>query len=343
MAFPSTTGQIGTGINSPSALMVNTLDSLTQKKIAPFISDITLRPSPTYWALQRSGKHVTGGELVFPLLTLEENTGGAFWGDQILNTAVIDSIQPANQIWRAYYQNISIPTLDIILGSGGASAIDVVKAKMQVGAASLLPKLARACWGSAPQNTSIDIDNIPAWISSTGTIAGINRATTPQWGSPAPVATAGGPLTVTNAEKAYQTVVYGYDEPDTMIMQNYDYGQFKTQFTQVSATSTSLIRMVDTFPDREQVQTSIRYHFRFNNATVLADTYVSTAAGVQGPGTAYLWNSKYMWMNYHSRGYFIVRPWIMGSNQEVVTTRVVVVCQLTNVNPRTAISITGLS
>ena len=337
MAFPSTTGAIGTGINSPSALLVGTLDSLTQKKIAPFISDITLKPSPTYWALQRSGKHVTGGELVFPLLTQEENTGGAFWGDQILNTAVIDSIQPANQVWRAYYQSISIPTLDVILGSGGASVIDVTRAKMQAGAASLLPKLARACWGSPPQNTSIDIDNIPAWISPTGTIAGINRASVPQWGSPPAIVTAGGALTVPNAEKSYQAIVYGYDEPDTMIMQNYDYGQFKTQFTAVTASSTSLIRMVDNFPDREQVQTSVRYHFRFNNCTVLADQYVTPA------GTAYMWNSKYMWMNYHTRGYFIVRPWIMGSNQEVVTTRVVVVMQLTNVNPRTAITITGLS
>jgi hypothetical protein len=337
MAFPSTTGAIGTGINSPSALLVGTLDSLTQKKIAPFLSDIVLKPSPTYWALQRSGKHVTGGELVFPLLTQEENTGGAFWGDQILNTAVIDSIQPANQVWRAYYQNISIPTLDIILGSGGASAIDVVKAKMQVGAASLLPKLARAAWGQAPNNTSIDVDSIPTWISTTGTVAGINRASITSWQSAPAVGTAGGPLTVVNAEKAYQSVVFGYDEPDTMVLQNYDYGQFKTQFTAVTSTSTSLIRMVDTFPDRETVQGSIRYHFRFNNCIVLADQYTNPT------GVAYMWNSKYMWMNYHSRGYFIVRPWIMASNQEVVTTRAVVVCQLTNVNPRTSVTITGLS
>ena len=336
MAFPSTTGAIGTGINSPSALLVGTLDSLTQKKIAPFISDITLKPSPTYWALQRSGKHVTGGELVFPLLTQEENTGGAFWGDQVLNTAVIDSIQPANQVWRAYYQSISIPTLDIILGSGGASAIDVVKAKMQVGAASLLPKLARAAWGQPPQNTAIDIDPIPTWISTTGTVAGINRATVTAWQSAPTVTIAGGPLTVPNAEKAYQSVTLGYDEPDTLILNNYDYGNFKTQFTAVTSSSTSLIRLVDTYPDREQVQTSIRYHFRFNNATVLADNYTTQGGG-------WLWNSKYFWMNYHSRGYFIVRPWIMSSNQEVVTTRVVVVMQLTNVNPRTSVQITGMS
>lgn len=338
MALALQTGGVtGTGISSPSALMQNTLDSISQKKIAPFLSDIVLNPSPTYWALQRSGKHVTGAELVFPLLTQEEPTGGAFWGDQVLNTSVVDSIQPANQVWRAYYQVCAIPTLDIILGSGGASAIDVVKAKMQTCAASLLPKLARASYGISPNNTSIDIDNIPNWIGTqNNTIAGINRTTTTAWNPTTATSNGAGALTVVNAEKAYQTVVFGYDEPDTMIMNNYDYGNFKTQFTSVSATSASLIRSIDNMSDKEPVQTSIRYHFRFNNCTVLADQYITA-------GTAYMWNSKYFWMNYHNRGYFIIRPWIMASNQEVVVSRVVVVLQLTNVNPRTATTITGMT
>lgn len=331
-------GVVGTGISSPSAFLVNTLDSLSQKKIAPFISDIVLNPSPTYWALQRSGKHVTGAELVFPLLTQEEPTGGAFWGDQVLNTAVVDSIQPANQVWRAYYQNCSIPTLDIILGSGGASAIDVVKAKMQTCSSSLLPKLARACWGIAPNNTSIDIDNIPNWIATTGnTIAGINRATTTAWNPGAAVSNTSGALKTTILEQAYQAITFGYDEPDTLFLNNYDYGQFKSQFTTPSnSTSTNITRQNDNISDREPAQLSLRYHFRYNNLTVLADQYITA-------GTGYIWNSKYFWMNYHNRGYFIIRPWIMASNQEVVNSRVVVVMQLSNVNPRTANTVTNLS
>ena len=330
-------GITGTGVQSPSALMVNTLDAIAQKKIAPFISDIVLKPSPTYWALQRSGKHVTGAELVFPLLTQEEPTGGAFWGDQVLNTAVVDSIQPANQVWRAYYQVCSIPTLDIILGSGGASAVDVVKGKMQACAASLLPKLARACYGTSPQNTSIDIDNIPNWIGTqNNTIAGINRSTVTAWNPTASQSAGSAHLSVANAEAAYQAVVFGYDEPDTLILNNTDYGNFKIQFTSVSSTTTSIIRSVDNMSDKEPVQASIRYHFRFNNATVLADQYAAA-------GTGFLWNSTYMWMNYHNRGYFIIRPWLMASNQEVVVSRVVVVMQLTNVNPRTALSITNIA
>jgi hypothetical protein len=330
-------GVVGTGISSPSALLVNTLDSISQKHIAPFLSDIVNKPSPTHWALQRSGKHITGAELIFPLLTQEEPTGGAFWGDQLLNTSVIDSVQPANQIWRAYYQSAAIPTLDVILASGGASAIDVVKAKMQICAASLLPKLARANWGIAPQNTSIDIDNIPAWIATQGnTIAGVNRATVTAWNPNAAVSNGSGSLTIPNAEKLYQQLVYGYDEPDTLVLNNYDYGNFKTQFTAQQQYTPSIIRATDNFADKEPIQTSIRYHFRFNNCVVLADQFVVA-------GTGYMWNSKYQWMNYHQKGYYLIRPWLMASNQEVVSTRVVVVEQLTNCNPRTAGTITNLT
>jgi hypothetical protein len=330
-------GVVGTGISSPTALLQNTLDAISQKKIAPFISDIVLKPSPTYWALQRSGKHITGAELIFPLLTQEEPTGGAFYGDQILNTAVVDSIQPANQVWRPYYQNCAVPTTDIILGSGGASAIDVVKAKMQACAASFLPKLARAAYGTAPQNSSIDIDNIPNWIATqNNTIAGINRSTVTAWNPAASVTAGSAHLTPTIAEQAYQSIVYGNDEPDTMMLNNTDYGNFKIQFTQAGTSTASIIRSIDNMSDKEPVQTSIRYHFRFNNCTVLADQYVSAGQG-------YMWNSKYMWMNYHNRGYFIIRPWLMATNQEVVVTRVVTVLQLTNVNPRTALAITNLA
>jgi len=334
---PRMAGVVGTGISSPAALMQNTLDALVQKKIAPYLSDIVNKPSPTHWALQRSGKHITGGELVFPLLSAEDPTGGAFYGDQLLNTGVIDNVIPANQVWRFYYQNVAVATTDLILGSGGASAVDIVRAKMQIAAASLLPKLARANWGISPQNSTIDIDNIPNWIGTTGnTIAGINRATVTAWNPSSAVSNTSGALTMANFESAYQSVTFGYDEPDTLAMNNSDYGKFKTTFVQVASAPGSIIRQNDNITDRQPVQTSLRYHFRVDNAVVLADQYIPA-------GTAYLWNSKYMWMNYHKNGYYIVRPWLMSSNQEVIASRIVVAEQLTNVNPRTACTITNLT
>ena len=332
-------GVVGTGIYSPPALMQNTLDALVQKKIAPYMADIVNKPSPTHWALQRSGKHVTGGALIFPLLTAEDPAGGAFYGDQNLNTSVFDPVIPAEQQWRFYYQNVAIATTDIVLGSGGASAIDIVKAKMQIAAASLLPKLARANWGIFPQNSAIDIDNIPNWIGVQGnTIAGVNRASVTAWNPGTAVANGGGALTVPNFESAYQAITYGYDEPDTLALNNYDYGKFKTQFisnASGSATS-SVIRLTEGEADKSPVQLGLRYHFRVDNCVVLADQYIVA-------GTGWMWNSKYMWMNYHKNGYYIVRPWLMSSSQEVIASRIVVAEQLTNVRPLSATTITGLS
>jgi hypothetical protein len=159
---------------------------------------------------------------------------------------------------------------------------------------------------------------------------------TTAWNPAASVTAGAAHLTPTVAEQAYQSIVYGYDEPDTLMLNNTDYGNFKIQFTQAGSTTTSIIRANDNFSNDQPVQTSLRYHFRFNNCTVLADQYVTA-------GTGFMWNSNYQWMNYHSRGYFIIRPWIMGANQEVVVSRVVVVMQLTNVNPRTALSITNIA
>ena len=332
-------GVVGTGISSPTAFLQNTLDSISQKYIHPSISDIVLSPSTTYWALQRSGKHNKGTELVFPLLTQEEPTGGEFWGDQLLDTSTVDSIQPANQIWRAIYQNVAIPTLDLIISSG-SSALSLLKAKMQACAASLLPKLARNCYGVAPNNGPLSIDNIPSWIGTqNNTIAGINRATTTAWNPANTVNVGAAALSPTTVEQGYAAVTFGYDEPDTLVALNTDLSNFKLTFVQPGTTTTSIIRSVDNMSEDKTVQTSLRRHFRYNNLICLNDNYVAPpATGSLGGTYAYMWNSKYMWMNYHPKAYFIIRPWLMASNQEVISSRVIVVMQLTNVNPRTAVA-----
>jgi hypothetical protein len=50
-----------------------------------------------------------------------------------------------------------------------------------------------------------------------------------------------------------------------------------------------------------------------------------------------------MWMNYHKNGYYVVRPWLMSSSQEVIASRIVVAEQLTNVRPLSACTITNLT
>ena len=110
----------GTGVNQPSALLVNTLDSISQKLIYPKMADLVFNPSPTFSYLnQYAKKYNAGAEIVYPLITSKITTRGAYWGDQLLSTAAIDAVQPADQVWRGYYESISLPIMDIVIGRGG--------------------------------------------------------------------------------------------------------------------------------------------------------------------------------------------------------------------------------
>ena len=155
---------VGLGLASPPVQLSNTINAISQKYIVPVLGDNVMRPSPVFWALTREGKKFAGGELIFPEITQEELPGGAYYGDQLLDTSVVDSIAPADQQWKPYRQPIVIPVTDIILNRGGAGNLDLIKAKYQVASASFLQKLSRALWHTSPQNTSLDVDDLVSFI-----------------------------------------------------------------------------------------------------------------------------------------------------------------------------------
>jgi len=332
MPAVSAAGAQGTGLAQPPVILLNTANAVTQKYIMPVLGDTVLIPSPTFWALTRRGKKFSGGSLVYPILTQEEMTGGAYQGDEILDTSVVDSVSPAESQWRFYRQSITIPVTDVILNRGGAGALDLIKTKYTIMAGSFMQKLCRALWGTAPQNTTIDIDNIDAWVngSLTNTIAGIDRsvAANSWWLPPTPV-NVGAALSATNGEAGYQTATFGYDEPDSLILDKTRFANFKTNFT-------SLIRYESNIQDKEALQVGFRYHFVWNNATVLPDQFCPASVG-------YLLNSNYIFPVFHEMDYFTVDPFIKPSNQRVISSTCYLTWQLVCPSPRMHIKYTSLT
>lgn len=327
MAF----GAVGTGIQSPPVQLIGTMNAITQKYVLPSLGDAVLKPSPTFWAMTKKGIKQQGGEIVYPILTIEETTGGAYFGDQMLNTSVIDSVQPATQVWRSYYQSVAIPVLDAILNRGQAGVLPLMKTKFEIACGSLLQKLSRALWHTAPQNTANDIDDIVSWVQTTNNvIAGIDRsvAANSWWQAPAVVNNTSTPLTVLNAEKAYQNVVFGYDEPDLMVIDFAAYPGFKNQFL-------PNVRFTGEDQDNEALQAGFRYHFMFNNLIVMPDRFAPT-------GLAFIFNTKYIYPIFHAFDYFNVEPFIKPSNQRVVVSQIFVTWQLICQSPRMNITITNV-
>jgi len=312
--------------------LLQTANAITQKYILPVLGDEVLVPSPTLWAMTRNGKKFSGGELVYALLTQEEMTGGAYWGNQLLDTTVIDSVQPADQLWKFYRQSISIPITDVILNRGGAGSLDLIRTKYQIATGSFMMKLSRALWHTSPQNTALDIDDLVAWVQTTNNvIAGIDRSVAANsWWLPAANGAGGGAaLTAAVAENMYQSVVYGYDEPDLLVMDNTRFAGFKNNFT-------DLIRFADMEQDETALQAGFRYHFVYNNAIVMADRF--TPAQV-----AFMLNTKYIFPVFHELDYFNVEPFIKPSNQRTVVSTMYLTWNLINLSPRMSGAITNLA
>ena len=88
-------GGIGSQISSPPAVLANTANAVSQKYFVPILADSIFKPSPTWWRLTRLGKKFDGGgAIVWPIVSAEEMTGGAYVGAQVLDVSPTDSIQP---------------------------------------------------------------------------------------------------------------------------------------------------------------------------------------------------------------------------------------------------------
>jgi len=322
---------VGLGLASPPVQLSNTVNSISQKYIVPVLGDNVFKPSPVFWALTKEGKKFGAGELIFPEIYQEELPGGAYYGDQLLDTSVVDSVQPANQQWKPYRQPIVIPITDIILNRGGAGNLDIIKTKFQTASASFLQKLSRALWHTSPQNTSLDVDDLNSWVvSTTNTIAGINRSTAANafWLAATAIPGGGAALSAAIAEPGYQSVVYGYDEPDLFVMNNTSYAAFKNTYVQ-------LIRFGQGMQDDEALQVGFRNHFLYNNAIVVADRFATA-------NQALLLNSKYIFPVFHEADYFNVDPFLKPSNQRVLVSTMYLTWNLSCIGPRFNVPYTNI-
>ena len=268
------------------------------------------------------GKKISGASaLVWPVVFQEETPGGAYWGTQILDTSAVDSIQPAELQWKFYNQPITIPYTDVLLNRGAGAVIDLVKAKEETAMASLLQKLSRALWDTAPQNTSLDLDSLVEWIqSTTNTIAGINRTNESWWrpgGSSGANRTAAGNLTLTDMQLAYGDVTYGNEEPDTII------------FTQTgfNAYWGLLVGNIRYMRDEDTTRAGFKRHLMFNNAVVLHDQYATAEVGN-------FLNSKYIYPVFNEDDYFVVDPFLRPSNQRILSSFIWVTLNLKCLAPR---------
>lgn len=295
---------IGSSIASPPAVLTNTANAITQKYFMPILADSIFKPSPTWWRITRMGKKLDGGgAIVWPIISQEETTGGAYTGAQVLDISPSDSLQPGELQWRFYQEAITIPVTDTLLNAGSGRVVDLVMAKNEIAMGSLLQKLSRGVYGVAPQNTSIDLDGVPTALAASGTYAGITLGGF--WlcnGGSGP--SSGSALSLANMMSDYGSATFGNEEPDTIVTTQAGWNAYWN----------TLIGNQRYQKDEETTRAGFR-HLMFNSATVLHDQFVPA-------GEMEFFTSKYLKAVFHQNDYFSVDPFIQPTNQRVLSSHI---------------------
>ncbi|MEO0249331.1 MAG: phage major capsid protein [candidate division WOR-3 bacterium] len=320
----------GVGLSQPPAVLLKTADAITQKYFANILADSIFKPSPFWWRLTRLGKKLAGGgAIVWPVVYAEETPGGAYWGAQLLDNSAVDSVQPAEIQWRFYNQPITIPYTDVLLNAGPTGVLDLIKVKEETAMASLLQKLSRAVWGTAPQNTALDLDPVSTALGSTSsTYAGISRSSNAWWncnGGSGPT-TLSANLSLSAMQTAYGQVTFGNEEPDTII----------TTQAGFNAYWNLLVGNIRYMRDDETTRAGFKRHLMFNNAVVMHDQFCTS-------GEMIFINSKYVHPVFHQDDYFVVDPFMRPSNQRILSSYIWVTLQIKWVSPRMHARVTSIS
>ena len=326
--YPVIAGGAGTDLSSPPVSLLNTMNGMTQKYIAPDLVDAVGRPSPTFWRATRQGRKVQGGgSILWSVISSEEAQGGAYWGSQILDTSISDSAQPAELQWRFYYESIVIPTTDLDMNAGPEAVLSLVKAKEEIAMMSLLQKIARSMYGTAPQNTSIDTDGITEALGALGgTYAGITIGTG-FWASnglAGPTSNTSN-LALSILQTAYGQATFGNEEPDTVITTQAGFNAF-----------INLLTNNQRYFDEETTRAGFKNHLMYNSAVVLHDQFTPT-------GEFEILTSKYFNPVFLNTNNFRVRPFVMPSVQEIVVSRITVAWNLKFDTLRQHSRITGIA
>ena len=131
-------------------------------------------------------KPLAGGEsIVIPLLYEANNTSGSYNGYDLLPTTPQDGITICQYAWKQTSVSISLSGREERINSDAETKmLDLLRSKIQQAEMSLSDTMSQQLFSDGTGNSSKDITGLQAIVANTpttGTLAGINRATYTWW------------------------------------------------------------------------------------------------------------------------------------------------------------------
>jgi hypothetical protein len=274
-------------------------DALLSTTLANYrdqLTDNIFTARPLTYFLQDKGRirMLNGGtKIVEPLIYGTSSTVKSYSGYDSIALTAQTGITAAEYEWKQYAASIAISGIEEAKNNGEQEIINLLEAKIMQAEESMREGFNQMFFGDGTGNSGKDWNGLGNIVEASGTVGGINRATTGNdyWKSyEENTATA---LTLAQLSTAYNTVSVGNDHPDMVLTT-------QTLFEKYEALLQPQLRYTDTKTADAGFQNLL-----FKAAPVVYDEHCTA-------GVVYFLNSKYLTLVGHSGKWFsqtdFVRP-----------------------------------
>ena len=281
-------------------------DAILSTTLAHYIPKLednvfTARPL-TYWLTSKDRiKKISGGaKIVVPIVHEQNSTVASYSGYDTIATTAQTGISAAEYSWKQLAGTISINGLEEAQNRGEAEIIDLLEGKIMQTEQTMSEKLNTMFFANGTGNSNKDwlgLEHFVATTPTTGTVGGINRATSGNefWRNYVESTTKA--LTLADMATAYNTVSKGSDQPDMIITTQGLYEKYE-----------SLLQPQERFTDAKTADGGFQ-NLLYKGAPVVFDTAAPAT-------TMYFLNSKYIKLYGHSDVWFQTTPFVKPENQD---------------------------
>ena len=266
-------------------------DALLSTTLANYrdqLTDNIFTARPLTYFLQDKGRirMLNGGtKIVEPLIYGQNSTVGSYSGYDSIALTAQGGITAAEYDWKQYAASIAISGIEEAKNNGEQEIINLLEAKIMQAEESMREGFNTMFFADGTGNSGKDWNGLGNIVEASGTVGGINRATSGNEYWRSYEENTAGALTLAQMSTAYNSVSVGNDHPDMVLTT-------QTLFEKYEALLQPQLRYTDTKTADAGFQNLL-----FKAAPVVYDEHCTA-------GIVYFLNSKYLTLVGHSSKWF---------------------------------------
>ena len=274
-------------------------DSLLSTTLANYRDQMTdniftARPLTNYLMDKGRIRMLDGGtKIVEPLVYGLNGTVGSYSGYDTISLTAQEGMSAAEYEWKQYAASIAISGIEEAKNNGEAAIINLLEAKIMQAEESMREGFNQMFFADGTGNSGKDWLGLGAIVEASGTVGGINRATSGNEFWQSYEENTAGALTLADMATAYNSVSVGNDHPDMVLTTQTLFEKYE-----------SLLQPQLRYTDAKTADAGFQ-NLLFKSAPVTYDVHCTA-------GVMYFLNSKYLTLVGHSGKWFeqtdFVRP-----------------------------------